>query len=480
MVDPSSFDDLFEQPTSDNQHNATQDLDSGSSDTFDYGSSSDSSSDSDSDLNDSGNSDGSRHSEPKEGVIKAYLTMLKASLSDQIGPRSKQLPDCYKQGQFWIHPRHPFFSMDKAAISAGGITPESLYFPDVFVWIPTLLNGDNKLVCKDHKCVRSGVNSKELSIKGFNDNPIASRVITLDSCYYILTQRVECSQKSGGCGKSWNLCDPMIMEQLDPGLAACFPAFLTHRSGIDKTIITLIRAGMAHSLSSNAWSKILRELHLREHDLRELTYLYAIQKEESKHNVPKAYPLFSKFEDKSGYAGLAPHRSYITTLYIDFIEHVRHVLDQCVAALPAGIIKWDHSFKVPKFMMKLNGTVTFSSLFSLENEFSQLRYQSFVPTKSLSHVRTALEDISKSLKDHGLLQPNLGFTDNVASEYATFVEIFPSLSEGVKAVHLDEFSDLPRMILPSHVIVAICTTEIEIQTACDSILELALEKKMGA
>ena len=43
MVDPSSFDDLFEQPTSENQPNATQNLDSGSSDTFDYGSSSDSS-----------------------------------------------------------------------------------------------------------------------------------------------------------------------------------------------------------------------------------------------------------------------------------------------------------------------------------------------------------------------------------------------------------------------------------------------------
>ena len=128
MVDPSSFDDIFEQPTLGNQSTATQDLNSGSSDTSDYGSTSESSSDSDSDLDYSGNSDSSRHSEPKEGVIKAYLTTLKASLSDQIGPRSKQLPDCYKQGQFWIHPRHPFFAMDKAAVSANGITPESLIF----------------------------------------------------------------------------------------------------------------------------------------------------------------------------------------------------------------------------------------------------------------------------------------------------------------------------------------------------------------
>ena len=51
------------------------------------------------------------------------------------------------------------------------------------------------------------------------------------------------------CGKIMNLYDPIIMEQLSPGLVAAFPAFLTHRSGINKTLITLIRAGMAHCVS---------------------------------------------------------------------------------------------------------------------------------------------------------------------------------------------------------------------------------------
>ena len=57
------------------------------------------------------------------------------------------------------------------------------------------------------------------------------------------------------------------MDQLEPGLASEFPAFLTHRSGIDKTLMSLIRAGIAHRVSSSAWSKILRELHVREHDI---------------------------------------------------------------------------------------------------------------------------------------------------------------------------------------------------------------------
>jgi hypothetical protein len=43
-----------------------------------------------------------------------------------------------------------------------------------------------------------------------------------------------------------NLYDPVIMDHLPPGLAAAFPAFLTHQSGIDKTLITLICVGIAH------------------------------------------------------------------------------------------------------------------------------------------------------------------------------------------------------------------------------------------
>jgi hypothetical protein len=40
--------------------------------------------------------------------------------------------------------------------------------------------------------------------------------------------------------------DPLILAQLDPTLVTEFPAFLTHRSGIDKTSMALIHAGVAH------------------------------------------------------------------------------------------------------------------------------------------------------------------------------------------------------------------------------------------
>ena len=119
----------------------------------DLGSDTDSGSDSDSDSNSDSDSDFDfgefKHSEPTEGIIRTYLASLKAKLSVEI--HGGQLPNCYKQGQFWIRPPQPFFAMCNAEVPADGIHPESLYYPEVFVWIPTLLS-DKPLFCKEPHC----------------------------------------------------------------------------------------------------------------------------------------------------------------------------------------------------------------------------------------------------------------------------------------------------------------------------------------
>ena len=77
----------------------------------------------------------------------------------------------------------------------------------------------------------------------------------------------------------------------------------------------------------------------------------------------------------------------------------------------------------------------------------------------------------KSLEDHGHPLPILGFTDNVASDNATFLQCIPSLGKNITPVQLDEFSDLPRLTLPDNVVIRVCSTETEIQQACSLILE---------
>ena len=408
---------------------------------------------------------------PLVGVVQTYLVGLRETLSRQIKDRGK--PVCYMEGHFWIRPQDPYFAMLKAEKSPDGLNPERLYHPRVFLWLPNLLN-DNLPKCPNTECAK--YKKGDLSVKGWNDKPIARRVIDLDGSYFIMTQRVECPRKKNGCGKSWNLYDVAIMEQLEPGLAAAFPAFLTHRSAIDKTVMTLIRAGMAHRLSSSAWSDILRELSIRAYDLKYLDYMHAINRAIKRlqaldlAELP-TYPTYSAFGDKFGYAGSYASRWYLNTVYQDYMEHIRPILDQCISALTGYIIKWDQSFKLPKYLMKLNGVEIFVALFTLLNEFEQIRLQAFVPTKSLAHIRDSLEALVKSLEAHGLAQPAMGYTDNVASDAAFFVDCIPNLGKNIKPVQLEEFSDLPRWKIPSDVTIHTCSTEQEIQSACNSIIE---------
>ncbi|THU80100.1 hypothetical protein K435DRAFT_874751 [Dendrothele bispora CBS 962.96] len=295
-----------------------------------------------------------------------------------------------------------------------------------------------------------------------------------------MTKRFYCKkdQEHGiqGCGGSMSLHHPDILKQLPPDLADEFPAFLTHRSGIDKGLLALIRAGVAHRVSSNAWEDILRELHLREHDILELRYLHSIQDQQKyneKWNIAQTkYIPFSAFDDRTQYAGHAPSKRYINNVYMDFMESIRSCLDQCMSALTGHILQWDHSFKVPKYMMKLNGITAFVGLFTVLNELGQIRYQAFVPTKSLVHIQSGLMELVKSLKEHGYPQPILGFTDNVAADMRTFIECIPSLGENVVAVNPTDSLNLPLMELPSDVASVHCKTATEIENASHGILEL--------
>ncbi len=80
-----------------------------------------------------------------------------------------------------------------------------------------------------------------------------------------------------------------------------------------------------------------------------------------------------------------------------------------------------------------------------------------------------------SLKQHGLPEPVLGFTDAVAQDIGTFVACMPSLGENVTPVELDQFSDLPLLSLPDTVSIHTLGSQHEIQSACLNILQQILD-----
>ncbi|KAJ7719511.1 hypothetical protein B0H16DRAFT_1897139 [Mycena metata] len=164
-----------------------------------------------------------------------------------------------------------------------------------------------------------------MSEHGWNHNPVARRVVNLDSCYYILSKRIKCDS----CKKSCSLYEDKILAQLPQDLANEFPAFLTHRSGIDKTLVTLIRSGIAQGTTAHGWERILRELHVRNRDLAEQEYLHALKNCPAS-QLPVPLVPFSSFGDKEAYAGFAPSRWYINSVYTDYMSYVKPHQDQAM------------------------------------------------------------------------------------------------------------------------------------------------------
>jgi len=54
----------------------------------------------------------------------------------------------------------------------------------------------------------------------YNDNPIARRVRSLPTNYFLLTNRFLCKS---GCGRTWQGTDPHILAQLPRFVSAAFP-----------------------------------------------------------------------------------------------------------------------------------------------------------------------------------------------------------------------------------------------------------------
>ncbi|KAJ7681913.1 hypothetical protein DFH06DRAFT_953146, partial [Mycena polygramma] len=224
-----------------------------------------------------------------------------------------------------------WFLLQEPKSTATAIGPDLLYQPRVFVWLPdTLL--DKKIRCPF--CDKG-----DMTPGGWNSNPVARRVVDLDSCYYILARRLKCRQ---ACNRSCNPYDTKILDQLPAHLRNEFPAFLTHRSGIDKKLLTLVRSGIAHGLTSHAWEQILRELHVRDRDLA---------------------------------------------------EH----------------------------------------LWTCTNEYEQIRHMIFTPTDHLHYIERPLQDMVRSLHEHGHEPISYLWTDNVAADRQFAERVIPTLRVGVNA-----------------------------------------------
>ena len=132
---------------------------------------------------------------------------------------------------------------------------------------------------------------------------------------------------------------------LPPALACEFPAQLSHRNAISKSVFALMRACFSYGVGSQQFSHILRILHHCHYDELYVQYLEGILTQPGQ----AEYGCFSKFADPTGYGGFVPSSSWLCSMYDGYMEAHAEEINQRCAMEPGRILALDHSFKVILF-----------------------------------------------------------------------------------------------------------------------------------
>jgi hypothetical protein len=213
----------------------------------------------------------------------------------------------------------------------------------------------------------------------------------------------------------------------------------------------------------------LRELNIRKRDLAERDYLHAL-KTCAENTLPEKLEPFSLFSDKTGYAGFSPSRWYINQVYVEYMGHIKPYQDQAMAAVPVTAAHMDQSYKAIKYVARLNGVKVFGSLWTMTNEFEQIRQMILTFTSHLHHIERPLRGIVKSLHEHGHAPISLLWTDNVKADHQFVESIVPTLRTGVDHKTVDGGRTYPLLKIPSDLQIRVASSVNLIDEACTSIL----------
>ena len=169
---------------------------------------------------------------------------FKAKVTESGHRNDKGLPPLYADHEtFWFPRPSTFFVLRR-----NNVSPQLLYNPRFFLWDPEALC---RIPCPNCKTA--------LQRHGPISHP--RRCVDSDSSFWIIGYRYRCrvcchrkSQKHMVTFRSW---DSRILAMLPSELAAEFPARLSHRSGISKTLFGWMRSSFQNGMGSKQFSDAL-------------------------------------------------------------------------------------------------------------------------------------------------------------------------------------------------------------------------------
>ena len=280
---------------------------------------------------------------------------------------------------FWVPKKAAWFMM----IKAKSLEPEPLYDFELFYWDPELLAKIKCPVCKISWLTRHGLQK------------IPRRCVGLDKCFWMIGARYKCptckNPKTGKHTVTFMSWDSRILAALPKALAAEFPVVLTRRSALSSPILALQRSLFQKGLGAKQFASILTTLHMRRFDQIHLQYLHMIFEGQTQSPWKnQSFRPFSEFSDSQGYSGYIPSSTWFRNLYDSLIEEHLPRIYQYSAMLPARVCAIDHSHKITKHIVTINGVPVFIGLLTVTNEMGEIRVIALVATKAHAQFEIAL------------------------------------------------------------------------------------------
>ena len=245
--------------------------------------------------------------------------------------------------------RLPMFT-DKSA------SPKAFYLPDIFIFLPEHLWDKDTLRCPKGCRVQIGTYQYQtkhaarrcaFDLSGRAHSPhhprddcqnrrptqycFSCRILHFKAPYFVMAKRYHCTE----CHSRFDRCrvdqaallgvslttikrsdvdeasfsfmpwDARVLPLMKAGRGAHFPAHLTARGGVDKTVLDLMRIVFNSGVRPGTFAAAMLELNSKEHTLRRIAYEHELR-ELLASLTPPSPIMFSAFKDPLGYAGCVP------------------------------------------------------------------------------------------------------------------------------------------------------------------------------
>ena len=295
------------------------------------------------------------------------------------------------------------------------------YLRDIRLWMPELEVGHS---CMPH-CPSCGQSSR-VGSNGFNRSRPGRRIITFNTHYYIMSPRYRClGCKSSNHKWSFMATDEKCMEKYPRSLAMRFPAILSHRSGIDKTLSDILRPLTDNGVSFKAITASIKELQSLTYYRHQISHQSELKSKKNSNPFATDHglELLSSFDDKNGYNGAVPSASYLTTMHKKRHDKIRPYMDRQMKYLPkCDVLAIDCSYKCMGKTTYVNGKPVLKACQTACGDYGMIRCQVATVTDGQDQIFGALQAMRESNRKMGRADPSFVVTDNPARDKRFLME----------------------------------------------------------